>query len=519
MSIQYKIDFDDDEIKEDIKDNSLYKWCLSNSKEYLLDEWDYEKNGKLTPKNISFGCDEKVWWKLNYHDEKTNKNFTFSWKSTISHRTQGRGCPYLSYPVKKIYTGFNDLATTNPNLMSQWDYEKNINVDPTKISSGSTKKVWWLCDKGHSWDANISSRVKGAGCPYCAGKKAIKGYNDLATTHPDLVKEWDYKRNKDLKPTDISYGSIKKVWWLCPKCKNSYLATPNARTCGNTACPICEGLKVEKGYNDLATLYPDVTKEWNYDKNKDLTPYDVVPSSNKKVWWICKRGHEWQAVIHTRTLVKTGCPKCQKEKHISYPEKIIAYYLSKHFNIEENKRFDFLNKAEIDIYISEIKTGIEYDGFSYHRDILRDYNKDLRCKENGIRLIRIREPKCPIYETEATIINTNKWEITGKYLADALKELLNILDVKDDIDIVKDQNEIMQLYLSKEKENSIINTHLIKDWDYEKNKNIDPSFISYGSNRYFYWKCQECGFETYETVNKKYKKKTCTNCGCLKKIQ
>lgn len=78
-------------------------------------------------------------------------------------------------------------------------------------------------------------------------------------------------------------------------------------------CPFCAGLKVFKGYNDLQTSNPTLANEWNYEKNNGLTPLDVTPNSNKKVWWKCSEGHEWQATISNRNH-GTGCKKCAKNK-------------------------------------------------------------------------------------------------------------------------------------------------------------------------------------------------------------
>ena len=58
--------------------------------------------------------------------------------------------------------------------------------------------------------------------------------------------------------------------------------------------------KLERGINDLQTTNSELAEEWNYDKNGDLKPSDVLPGSHKKVWWKCLKGHEWEADIHSR---------------------------------------------------------------------------------------------------------------------------------------------------------------------------------------------------------------------------
>ena len=85
-------------------------------------------------------------------------------------------------------------------LLKEWNQEKNEELNPANIELGSHKKVWWQCSKGHDWQAIVSNRVLGKGCPYCAGQKVWIGFNDLSTTRPDLANEWHPMKNGDLTP-------------------------------------------------------------------------------------------------------------------------------------------------------------------------------------------------------------------------------------------------------------------------------------------------------------------------------
>ena len=100
-------------------------------------------------------------------------------KECSPHRS--RGCPYCCNHVK--IPGFNDIGSKYPELTKEWDYEKNKKL-PSEYASGSDAKVWWRCEKGHSWRAAINSRVKSNGCPYCGNKKVLAGFNDLFTANP-----------------------------------------------------------------------------------------------------------------------------------------------------------------------------------------------------------------------------------------------------------------------------------------------------------------------------------------------
>ena len=265
----------------------------------LSKEWNYAKNLGLTPMDVSSCSDRKVWWICSKGHE---------WQATIGHRTQGQGCPYCS--GKRVLKGFNDLLTVNPTLAKEWDYEKNGNLTPEDFTAGSGKKVWWKCSHGHEWLSTICSRNDGSVCPYCSGRLAIKGKNDLQTVNPILANEWNYEKNGNLQPEEFTTGSKKKVWWICRN-GHEWQATIANRNGGN-GCPYCAGKSILTGYNDLQAVNPVLSKEWNHNKNSGLLPTDVAPNSNKKVWWICSQGHEWQARIASRNC-GNGCPECAKE--------------------------------------------------------------------------------------------------------------------------------------------------------------------------------------------------------------
>ena len=197
----------------------------------------------------------------------------------------------------------------NAELMAEWNWEKNteLSFDPNLLTVGSGKKVWWKCSKGHEWQATIDRRSQGKGCPYCSGRNAIKGKNDLQTVNPALAKEWNHDKNNGLTPTDVLPSSNKKVWWKCGK-GHEWQAMIRSRNDGR-GCPYCSGRHAVNGKNDLQTVNPVLATEWNYERNCGLMPMDVLPNSNKKVWWKCSKGHEWQSTVANRNN-GNGCPYC-----------------------------------------------------------------------------------------------------------------------------------------------------------------------------------------------------------------
>ena len=211
---------------------------------------------------------------------------------------------------KKSYIIDNKL------LMSEWDYEKNRDLDPAKLTENSKKFANWQCSKcGYKWKACIGNRAKNhTGCPACANKILIVGINDLATTNPEVAKEWNYKKNYPLTPKDIRKGTHKKFWWTCSSCNYEYKASPNHRTTHDSKCPKCLGAKAIIGINDLATTHPEIAKEWHPTKNGILQPNDIKAGSPKRVWWKCNTcSYEWKTSPHHRVYTNSECPACAKK--------------------------------------------------------------------------------------------------------------------------------------------------------------------------------------------------------------
>jgi hypothetical protein len=207
----------------------------------------------------------------------------------------------------KVTSNYN-LLVTHPVIAREWHKTKNKTKIPEDVTPGSGRKVWWQCKKGHEWEAVVASRSRGIGCPECSGKKVGKD-NNLTTKYPGLVKEWHKTKNKNLTPKDVTPGSGKRVWWQC-KSGHEWETSIGERSRGR-GCPECSGNKVGKD-NNLSVKYPDLVKEWHKTKNKNLTPKDVTSGSQKRVWWQCERGHEWEATVAGRSG-GNDCHRCYNE--------------------------------------------------------------------------------------------------------------------------------------------------------------------------------------------------------------
>ena len=191
-------------------------------------------------------------------------------------------------------------------LLEEWDVEGNGALTPLALSHGSRQKVWWRCGAGHRWQAAVYTRTGAeSGCPYCAGKRPWPGFNDLASQEPALAAQWHPTRNGALTPSEVLPGSHRKVWWRCEK-GHEWQAEVKTRVNG-CGCPVCANRKLAEGENDLATLRPELAAQWHPTKNGAITPDQVTPGSHKKVWWVCPKGHQWQALVMARSAGE-GCP-------------------------------------------------------------------------------------------------------------------------------------------------------------------------------------------------------------------
>ena len=202
----------------------------SLDKEHCLLDWDYEAN-EHGPEYYTNGSGEIVSWRCH--------KCGYKWKTPICDRTRDHknGCPLCSGKV--IVSGVNDLPTVLPELMQEWDFDNNNDIDPRKVGRGSHLTVVWKCHKcGYKWNAQIYNRANGKGCPCCANRVVVPGINDLATTDPELASEWHPTLNM-LKPTEVTRGQAKKVFWLCSKCGNVWQDTINHRSAGR-GCSNCK---------------------------------------------------------------------------------------------------------------------------------------------------------------------------------------------------------------------------------------------------------------------------------------
>ena len=236
------------------------------------------------------------------------------WVETVATRSGGSGCPYCS--GQRVMPGFNDLATTHPAIAAQ-----AVGWNATRVSKGSNTPVMWRCERGHHYEMAPNRRTSGRGCPYCSGNRVLAGFNDLATTRPDLAAQafgWDARK--------VSAGSHRAPQWRCTE-GHVWSAVVKSRVQG-AGCPQCRQLgrlaivrELHPGApksaaspaiastGDLATLYPTIAEEamlWS--------PEGVSVRSPAVRLWLCRQClYEWEASVAQRVDGRT-CPYCSGKR-------------------------------------------------------------------------------------------------------------------------------------------------------------------------------------------------------------
>lgn len=217
--------------------------------------WDIPKNNGLPPTAVTAGSHKEIWWRCGRGH---------SWRAPVFSLTKsGCRCPYCA--GKFIISGETDLAAKMPELQKEWCEDLNGELTPEMVSCGQKKQVWWQCEKGHEYKAAIYSRVNGTGCPYCAGRKVLVGFNDLGTLLPELSLEWHPTLNGALTPAKVTRGSKKQVWWQCRE-GHVWKAAVYSRTRKRAAgCPVCAG-KVKLHKDD--TIKAQLSKKLSWTRAK-----------------------------------------------------------------------------------------------------------------------------------------------------------------------------------------------------------------------------------------------------------
>lgn len=423
------------------------------------------------------------------------------------------------------------LMSASPELAEEWDSDRNP-LQASEVATLSNALVYWVCKNNieHRWSESVAKRFgRGYGCPYCSGKR-VSDTNALSKVSPMLASQWEYEKNGNLTPDNVSYMSHKLVWWKCDSCNQSWDSTVKNRYAGN-GCPYCANRKVYSE-NSLATKRPDLAKTWHPTKN-DLTPDEVTEYSNQYAWWICNYcNHEWKAAINSRSAGR-GCPDCALKYQTSEPEQTIYFYMKSIFNEVINRYvLSWGNKSyEADIFIPELNLAIEYDGYLHNDKDDRDEQKNRIFLKSGISLIRVRlstineivphGSKVIIHEKrdknyhslKQCILQIGNF-IIQEYAHKLSSKTLNKIAELNNIEISNDIEDIHLQYMNYLNERSLSHKfpNLLNEWDYQKNK-LSPEQVSAGTRNKAYWICSKCKYSwKASVVSSASGGRSCTRC-------
>lgn len=269
---------------------------LSQQFPQLAKEWIADKNKGRTLDEFSMNSNFQAWWKCPTCDNQ--------WQTPIKLRTKGSGCSKCAQRQRYVKVGENDLQTLHPTIATFWHPTLNANLTPTDFIATSKIEVWWKKECGHEYKRSILEEVAEQNCIVC---------ESLGTKHPELLKEWNYRLNKQINPFHLPAKANKKIHWRCQKGHD--FQTSIKHRLANPECPICaktkNGNSIENSiFPNLKSELPSLAKQWHPTKNGEFTPTMIRPSSNRKVWWQCEHGHEWEeSPIYRQRSPK--CPSCQ----------------------------------------------------------------------------------------------------------------------------------------------------------------------------------------------------------------
>jgi hypothetical protein len=325
-------------------------------------EFHPTKNAGLSPRTLSFASGKRVWWQCRANEKHV-------WQTTVANRTRlGRGCPFC---CGQQADETNSLAALRPDLAIEWHPSKNQPLLPGEVTCGSRKKVWWRCARvsAHEWLTPIKDRTSlGYGCPFCACRgRVVSDENRLSVLYPAVAAEWhptrnrmlwSYgdkgswykiqrlqlapeeipKKNRRLKPSDVSYGSNESVWWQCSKNKEHvWYCAISARTIDGKGCPLCDEEAVS-----LQNNYPGLVKLWHPSRNLPLEPAEVSYKSNQDAWWRCAKSadHVWQERVRKVVAIwekgANPCPHCADRKTESISLQTLYPEVAKQWDVEKN---------------------------------------------------------------------------------------------------------------------------------------------------------------------------------------
>lgn len=418
---------------------------------HLLEEWDYKKNKGINPSSLSINSVIKVNWKCKVCGNE--------WITSIRDRAKGTNCPKCASIEKgqkkhKFHLNHNGVLD-DEELLKEWDYNKNKKL-PNEYTTYSNESVWWKCSScGYEWKSKIGNRTKlNRGCPCCANLKIVTEINDLATTNPELLKEWHPSRNTGISPYKVPAGSRKKVWWLCPN-GHEYQASLLHRKHG-TNCPICNSgrqtsFAEQCVFYYVKKLYPDAMNRYKAPWLKRMELDIFISSINYAIEY---DGAAWHRIENL---------KREQEKYkLCHENNIKLIRLRENFaplgsdiaDYQFGDKKDLYKTKNLEIVLDQLLSFLNFAGF--HHSI--------------------------------------------------------------DINIERDKTEIRESFLKSEIKNSFETLYplIAKEWHPTKNGILKPNMFKPHSDVKVWWICPVCKNEYQATIGSRSSGTGCPICGIEK---
>lgn len=481
------------------------KYNLARKYPTLVLEWS-PRNEKA-PDQYTPVSGQKVWWKCKAGHE---------WPAVISSRSKGgHGCPVCA---GQVLTPQNTLAAKYPKIAKEWHPKKNVRVTPNDIFSNSRKKFWWICPKGHTYDATPNNRVNGRGCSFCNGKRPAKG-SSAADLYPHLINEYSHANKKPFSA--YRPQSNQKVKWECAA-GHHWSAAIHSRTVGDAGCPYCKNRKISDT-NTLAAEYPELLTEWDYEKNSGLIPEEVVSGSARVAHWKCKRGHTFTAPIVRRTQAGSQCPKCTGKS--SRGELRFLAEIEHVFSDVRHRQK--VAGVEADIFIPYLMLAVEYDGQYYHKGKSKeDRSKNKKLSRAGINVVRLREK--PLRLLGVDDIQIHELRYLQKSDIDLLVRKIRQLSSRKQnfprakvntylhaksFQAERRYHELVEALPGPEdiKDSVASNKKLLAEWHPERNAPLKPEQVHLRSAMKLWWRCAK-NHEWDATPDKRSTGRNCPYC-------
>ncbi|MBB4140427.1 zinc-ribbon domain-containing protein [Microbacterium invictum] len=273
--------------------------ALSLTHPHIAAHWHPTRNGTLTAHDVVAGSSRRAWWVCPEGHEL---------ERAVGKRVKSGVCTVCT---GRTLTDASSLAARHPEVAGRWHSARNGGLTPDKVGPRSAAPVWWVCDKGHEFRSKIRTQAEGGECLICSGQ-AVDTANSIRTLRPDRLAEFHPTRNGDCTPDNTAATSRRKLWWRCAQ-QHEWNGHISAVRRG-TACPYCRRRKLLSGFNDLATVHPELVREWHPTNNGTLTPSQVLATSFARLWWLCTCGLSYVTTQGRRQRVTVACPSCSRKK-------------------------------------------------------------------------------------------------------------------------------------------------------------------------------------------------------------